>query len=210
MANVAVELAGNIFGELGETRILLVGAGEIGEKTARAFQSRGARSITVCSRRLERAAELAKLLDAVALPFEHREHHLAQFDIVVSATSAPETVISKLAVDAAMRQRPAQPLLLIDLALPRDIEPEAASEREHLSVQPRRSGAHGRGESSLAGGSCRQGPVYSAGKGFRALGKHPESHLGVRQRRRARAYAFFCPTRSRARRSSSSFTGLLR
>src|SRR2546425_6826580 len=73
VANVAVELALSIFGGLAETRVLLLGAGEIGEKTARAFQSRGASGLTVASRRFERAMELAQSLNGSAMPFEQRE-----------------------------------------------------------------------------------------------------------------------------------------
>jgi glutamyl-tRNA reductase len=126
VANVAVDLALTIFGGLADTRILLLGAGEIGEKTARAFQSRGAAAITVSSRRLERAMELATALGATALPFEHREAHLGEFDIVVCATSAPDTVVSLAAARAAMQRRPARPLFFIDQALPRDVDPAVA------------------------------------------------------------------------------------
>lgn len=126
VANVAVELALGVFGELASTRTLLVGAGEIGEKTAKAFMSRGAKSLTVCSRSLSRAMELASTLGAAALPFEQREPFLEEFDIVVCATSAPHTVISAKAVEAAMRRRKARPLLFVDLALPRDVEAGAA------------------------------------------------------------------------------------
>src|SRR5690606_37277774 len=69
VANVAVDLAQNIFGQLLSARVLLVGAGEIGEKTAKAFQSRGAAALSVASRRLERAMELANTFGAFALPF---------------------------------------------------------------------------------------------------------------------------------------------
>ncbi|EIP96562.1 glutamyl-tRNA reductase [Opitutaceae bacterium TAV1] len=126
VANVAVELAQNIFGKLSASRVLLLGAGDIGEKTAKAFQSRGAASLTVCSRTLERAMELASTLDATAMPFEHFTHHLGQFDIAVCSTSAPDAVVTAGAVAAAMRTRPAQPLFFIDLALPRDVEPAVA------------------------------------------------------------------------------------
>jgi glutamyl-tRNA reductase len=123
VANVAVDLALNIFGGLKETRILLLGAGEIGEKTAKAFQSRGAAALTVASRRLERAMELAAGLTASAMPFEQREARLSEFDVVVCATSAPDPVISASAARAAMHRRPARPLFFIDQALPRDVEP---------------------------------------------------------------------------------------
>jgi glutamyl-tRNA reductase len=126
VANVAVDLALTIFGSLKETRILLLGAGEIGEKTARAFQSRGAAELTVSSRRLERAMELAQTLGASALPFEHRDAHLGDFDVVVCATSSPDAVVSLAAARAAMQKRPARPLFFIDQALPRDVEPGVA------------------------------------------------------------------------------------
>lgn len=127
VANVAVDLALDVFGDLSNLRIFLVGAGEIGEKTAKAFQSRGAMALTVASRRFERAAELAASLGAAALPFDQREARLCDFDIVVCATSAPGFVMEAAAVGQAMRQRPARPLLFVDLALPRDVEPSVAS-----------------------------------------------------------------------------------
>ena len=126
VANVAVELALNIFGGLADTRILLLGAGDIGEKTAKAFQSRGAAALTVASRNLERAMELATSLGASAMPFEQREARLAEFDVVVCATSAPDLVISLAATRAAMHRRPARPLFFIDQALPRDVDPAVA------------------------------------------------------------------------------------
>lgn len=126
VANVAVELALSIFGDLASVRILVLGAGEIGEKTARAFQSRGAGALTVASRRAERAAELAAQLEAKALPFEQREARLAEFDVVVCSTSAPHPVLSFAAAEAAMRRRPNRPLFFIDLALPRDVDATVA------------------------------------------------------------------------------------
>jgi glutamyl-tRNA reductase len=126
VANVAVELALTIFGGLANTRILLLGAGEIGEKTARAFQSREAAALTVASRRLESALELATALGASALPFDQREARLAEFDVVLCATAAPGTVLGREAVAAAMKKRPARPLFFIDLALPRDVDPAVA------------------------------------------------------------------------------------
>jgi glutamyl-tRNA reductase len=126
VANVAVDLALSIFGSLAETRILLLGAGEIGEKTARAFQSRGAAALTVASRRFGRAMELATNLGASAMPFEQRETRLAEFDVVVCATSAPDLVLTLAGTKAAMHKRPARPLFFIDQALPRDIDPAVA------------------------------------------------------------------------------------
>jgi glutamyl-tRNA reductase len=126
VANVAVELALTIFGTLKSTRILLLGAGEIGEKTARAFQSRGASALTVASRRFERAMELATTLGASAMPFDQREPRMAEFDVIVCATSAPDLVVPLGAATAAMQKRPARPLFFIDQALPRDVDPAVA------------------------------------------------------------------------------------
>ncbi|HEY5078519.1 MAG TPA: glutamyl-tRNA reductase, partial [Opitutaceae bacterium] len=126
VANVAVDLASNIFGELGGTRVLVLGTGEIGEGAARAFKSRGASDLAVAGRRGERAAQIAGGLGASTVGFEERDSHLSEFDIVVCSTAAPHTVLSRAAVAAAMRKRPARPLLLIDLALPRDVEASAA------------------------------------------------------------------------------------
>lgn len=125
VANVAVDLASSIFGGVDRTRLLVIGAGEMAEKGARAFQSRGTRSIEVTNRRLERAAALAESLQASALPFEERAAALAAADIVVCSTSSPETIVSADTVRAAMSQRRSRPLLLIDLAMPRDVEAAA-------------------------------------------------------------------------------------
>ena len=126
IANVAVDLATNVFGQVADTKVLLLGAGEIAEKSARAFQSRGARHVCVASRRLERAEALAQSLNAAAAPFEDREAQLADADIVVCSTSSPTVVLSLAATRAAMRLRPARPLLFIDLAMPRNVDTAVA------------------------------------------------------------------------------------
>ena len=122
VANVAVDLALTVFGELADARILLLGAGEMAEKSARAFQSRGARHLRVANRRRERAELLAAELGAEIAPFDQREAQLADADIVVCSTAAPTTVISLGAARAAMAARPSRPLLFIDLAMPRDVD----------------------------------------------------------------------------------------
>jgi glutamyl-tRNA reductase len=122
VANVAVELASTVFGNLASARVLLLGAGEIGEKTAKAFRSRGAAALTVSNRTAERALALAQALDATALPFELFPRHLADYDIIVGSTAAPEAVVRAADVSAARVRRRAEPWLFLDLALPRDIE----------------------------------------------------------------------------------------
>jgi glutamyl-tRNA reductase len=126
VANVAVDLAANIFGSLADSRVLVLGTGEIGEATAKAFKSRGTADLAVAGRRAERAAEVASGLGADTVQFDERDTHLALFDIVVCSTAAPTSVLSAAAIARAMKKRPARPLLVIDLALPRDVEASAA------------------------------------------------------------------------------------
>jgi glutamyl-tRNA reductase len=128
IATVAVDLAGRIFGELGTSRVLVVGAGDIGLKTAQAFQSRGAASITVASRTLPNAEAAAAQAGGWAASLAELPELLAAADIVASSTAAPGFVLTAGLVAAAMRHRPARPLFLIDLALPRDVEPAAAAQ----------------------------------------------------------------------------------
>ncbi|HEY5228195.1 MAG TPA: NAD(P)-binding domain-containing protein, partial [Opitutaceae bacterium] len=109
-----------------EARVLVLGTGEVGGATAKAFSSRGAAQLAVAGRRGERASEIAKELGAGTVSFEERNGLLADYDVVVCSTSAPNAILSAASVASAMRRRPARPLLLIDLALPRDIEAGAA------------------------------------------------------------------------------------
>jgi glutamyl-tRNA reductase len=126
VANLAVDLASNIFGKLENARVLLLGAGLMGEKSGRAFVSRGAGTLSVSSRRLEAAGELAAKLGCGVLPFEERESRLADWDVVVCSTAAAGTILSANAVRDAMKLRAARPILIVDLAMPRDVEGAAA------------------------------------------------------------------------------------
>jgi glutamyl-tRNA reductase len=123
VATVAVSLAGQIFGDLGRSKVLVVGAGDIAEKTVKALKSRRAGSVTISNRTLERAEALASELGATALPFERMIPSLTEFDVVVCSSSSPGYLISLPALYDAMRRRPTRPMFLIDLALPRDIDP---------------------------------------------------------------------------------------
>jgi glutamyl-tRNA reductase len=128
IATVAVDLAGRIFGDLADSRVLVVGAGDIGLKTAQAFQSRGAASITVASRTLSNAEAAAAQTGGWAASLEELPELLATADIVASSTSAPGFVLTGDLIAGAMKRRAARPLFLIDLALPRDIDPLAAKQ----------------------------------------------------------------------------------
>ncbi len=126
VANVAVDLAGKIFGDLAPVNVLVVGAGDIGLKTVQAFQSRGAKAITVASRTLSKAEEAAASAGGWAASLSDLPDILATADIVACSTAAPGFVLTHEMVTAAMQRR-ARPLFLIDLALPRDIDPAAAA-----------------------------------------------------------------------------------
>ncbi len=126
VASVAVDLAEKIFGSLAPVRVLVVGAGDIGLKTVQAFRSRGAKSITVASRALARAEEAAAAAGGWAASLADLGELLVQADVVASSTSAPDAIVTTAMTAAAMQRRPTRPLFLIDLAVPRDVEPGAA------------------------------------------------------------------------------------
>ena len=121
---MAVELAEKIFTTLHDRQVMVLGAGDTSEKTARALLSRGAHSILVSNRSHERALELAAELGGRAVHFEGWAGEFAKIDIVISSTSAPHYVLDRAKLEPLMKLRKNQPLLLIDIAVPRDIEPE--------------------------------------------------------------------------------------
>ncbi len=124
VGSVAVELAEKIFTTLNDRQVMVIGAGETSEKTARALLSRGAHSIIVSNRSHERAVELAAQLEGRAVHFEDWAKEFHKIDIVISSTSAPHYVLDRVKLDPLMKLRKNRPLLLIDIAVPRDIEPE--------------------------------------------------------------------------------------
>ncbi len=124
VASVAVELAQKIFTSLEERQVLVIGAGETGEKTAKALLSRGAQSITVTNRSYERAEALARELNGRAVPFESWSAEFAKIDIIISSTAAPHYILDQNMLEPLMPRRKNRPLLLIDIAVPRDIAPE--------------------------------------------------------------------------------------
>jgi glutamyl-tRNA reductase len=123
VAHVAVELARKIFGELRDRNVLLVGAGKMSELAARQLVRDGARASVLGGRTFERASELAAALGGRAAPFEALRDEMARADIVISGTGAPGIVIHRRDVEAARAARRHRPLFLIDIAVPRDIEP---------------------------------------------------------------------------------------
>ena len=123
VSSAAAALAEQVFGDLADRSILLVGAGKISEQAARNLRSRGARISFVANRTRGRAEELARRLGAEALPLAGIEEELARADVVVASTSAPGYVLDAAAVRRALGGRRGRQLLLIDLAVPRDLDP---------------------------------------------------------------------------------------
>jgi glutamyl-tRNA reductase len=124
VAAVAVELAEKIFTSLEDRQVMVIGAGETSEKAARALLSRGAHSIIVSNRSHDRAEALAKELNGRAVHFDAWAEEFRRIDIVISSTSAPHYILDRARLQPLLEQRANQPLLLIDIAVPRDIEPE--------------------------------------------------------------------------------------
>ena len=123
VGSVAVDLAEQIFGDLEGRKIMIIGAGEISEKTAKAFQSRGAVQIFVSNRSFERAQALATVTGGRAVRFVDWEPEFRDLDILVSSTAAPHVIITLDKLSAFWRGRRHRPLFMIDLAIPRDIDP---------------------------------------------------------------------------------------
>jgi len=122
--SVAVELAQRALGDLSSRLVLVVGAGETAELTARALAARGVEPAFIANRRYDRAIGLAQRFGGRAVRFEELPAQMEQADIVVASTSSPHHVIEREALSEVMTARGGRPLLLIDLAVPRDIHPD--------------------------------------------------------------------------------------
>jgi glutamyl-tRNA reductase len=123
VGSVAVELAEKIFSSLQDRRVMVIGAGDTSEKTARALLSRGAKSIIVSNRSHDRAESLALELGGRAVRFEDWGVEFPLIDIAISSTSAPHYILDRAKLEPLMKARKNRPLLLIDIAVPRDIDP---------------------------------------------------------------------------------------
>jgi glutamyl-tRNA reductase len=126
MAAAAVRLAGQLFEDLAKTRVLFVGAGEMIELTATHFAARTPRHMAVANRTLERGEKLAIRFGAEAVRLSDLPDRLHEFDIVVSCTASSLPLIGLGAVERALKKRKHRPMFMVDLAVPRDIEPEVA------------------------------------------------------------------------------------
>jgi glutamyl-tRNA reductase len=126
MGAAAVRLAERVFPSLAEERVLLIGAGEMIELAATHFAARKPRSITVANRTLERGAQLASRFAADAITLNELPQRLAQFDIIITSTASSLPILSKGMLERAAKARRHAPMFIVDLAVPRDVEPEAA------------------------------------------------------------------------------------
>ncbi len=126
MSAAAVRLAQQLFGDLSQVRVLFVGAGEMIELAAAHFAGRKPLSMTVANRSAQRGQSLARRFGCEAIGLAALPQRLHEFDVVVSCTASTLPIIGLGAVESALKQRRRKPMFLVDLAVPRDIEPEVA------------------------------------------------------------------------------------
>ncbi len=118
----AVELARQTLGTLQDKKVVLLGAGEMSELSARELIKQGASTVRVVNRTPERATQLAAKLGGVAIPFDDRWQTLADADIIISSTSCPHTILQREEAEAMLTGRTRRPLVIVDIAMPRDID----------------------------------------------------------------------------------------
>jgi glutamyl-tRNA reductase len=126
IASATVSLARRVYSDLSAQNALLIGAGDMNALVARHFMSAGVNRMVIANRTLSRAQILAAELTANAVGLENLDQELAQADIVIACTASPEPLITKSAAEAAIRARRRRPIFMVDLAVPRDIDPGVA------------------------------------------------------------------------------------
>ncbi|MBL6689412.1 MAG: glutamyl-tRNA reductase [Pseudomonadales bacterium] len=130
VASTAVTLAEQIFSDLTACNILLIGAGETIELVGRHLHTAGIRHLTIANRTLDNARRLAELFDGQAIDLQSIPGRLGNMDIVIASTASQLPILGKGTVERALKSRKHRPILMVDLAVPRDIEPEVASLRD--------------------------------------------------------------------------------
>ena len=126
MASAAVELAAKVFGQLAQRPVLLVGAGEMSELVARHLLTAGATQIAITNRTQAHAQQLAELVGATTRPWESLAEHLVWADLVVCSVATPQPLFTRAGVGTALKGRKHRPLFMVDLAVPRAVEPTVA------------------------------------------------------------------------------------
>jgi glutamyl-tRNA reductase len=127
VGSISVELAGKVFSDLCSKTVIIIGAGKIGEQVLKCLLAKGVTECYVVNRSVERAILMADRYGTIAVPYEKLEEQLPRADIVISSTSAPQCIVGATAVRAAMKKRHNRPVLMVDLAVPRDIEEEVGT-----------------------------------------------------------------------------------
>ncbi len=127
IGHAAVDLAGKVFGDLSHAGVLILGAGKMSEVTARHLRNSGASSVLVANRTFARAEALAQKLGGRAIHYDAFPEELRRADIVIASTSAPHPIINRETLAPILRKRRGNPLILIDIAVPRDIDPDVLS-----------------------------------------------------------------------------------
>ncbi len=127
MAAASMKLAQQLFGDLSDTRLLLIGVGEMIELAATHFAAQSPRAIVVANRTLERGKELAARFNATAITLQQLPDRIHEFDIIISSTASTLPIIGKGMVERALKQRRHRPICMVDLAVPRDIEAEVGN-----------------------------------------------------------------------------------
>jgi glutamyl-tRNA reductase len=190
LASAAVGLARRMYADLGERTALMIGAGEMIDLAARHFASAGVKRLVIANRTLARAQALAAEIKAYAVDLTSLQKELVDADIVVSCTAAPQPLITKSDAAVAVRKRRHRPIFMVDLAVPRDIEPAVAElsdvylfsidDLQHIVEENRR-------EREAAAGGARQLleeevarfvselRAHDAGPAIRALRQHADT-----------------------------------
>jgi glutamyl-tRNA reductase len=123
VSSVAVDVASDVLGDLADRHVVIIGAGETSELTAKALAAKGVTTMFVANRHAARARSLADRFGGGVLPLDKLPEQLEQADMVVSSTASPHAILGEEELDVVMDARARRPLLVLDIAVPRDVEP---------------------------------------------------------------------------------------
>lgn len=126
VSSAAVALAKKLFGQLNDCKIMILGAGKMSELTAKHLVANGVKSVFVANRHYHNAVKLAQKFKGQAVPYDKLLHWATEADIIITSTGAPHFIVHKPDVEQVMAQRPGRPIVFIDIAVPRDVDPRVA------------------------------------------------------------------------------------